>query len=119
MHESTPIYVALDDSKRKVVVGILRPGGMEPELREMPKEPHVIRRLFQRLTREGRCGRVTKPGSRVRPVPTDHGLRGGVSSHRAGASWFVAYNSTVCLAPVPADRPINPFHPPVHPRWRR
>jgi transposase len=45
--------VALDDSKRKVVVGILRPGSTEPELRELPKEPHLIRRLFQRLTREG------------------------------------------------------------------
>jgi transposase len=46
-------YVALDDSKRKVVVAILRPGQTQPEQREMPKEPHLIRRLFQRLTREG------------------------------------------------------------------
>src|SRR5262245_7073138 len=53
MHASTPIYVALDDSKRKVVVGILRPGVMEPALRELPKEPHLIRRPFPRLTREG------------------------------------------------------------------
>jgi len=53
MHEHTPTHVALDDSKRKVVVGILRPGAMEPELREMPKEPHLIRRLFQRRRREG------------------------------------------------------------------
>jgi transposase len=43
----------LDDSKRKVVVGILRPGVTEPELQELPKEPHLIRRLFQRLRREG------------------------------------------------------------------
>jgi transposase len=47
-------YVALDDSKRKVAVAILRPGAVEPEQREMPKEPHLIRRLFQRLAREGR-----------------------------------------------------------------
>lgn len=46
-------HVALDDSKRKVVVAILRPGATEPEQRELPKEPHLIRRLFQRLTREG------------------------------------------------------------------
>ena len=46
-------YVALDDSKRKVVAAILRPGANEPEQRELPKEPHLIRRLFQRLTREG------------------------------------------------------------------
>ena len=53
MHENTPTHVAIDDSKRKVVVAILRPGTTEPEQREMPKEPHLIRRLFQRLTREG------------------------------------------------------------------
>src|SRR5262249_29564207 len=46
-------YVALDDSKPQVVVAILRPGTTEPEQREMPKEPHLIRRLFQRLAREG------------------------------------------------------------------
>ena len=49
MNEGTT-HVALDDSKRKVVVAILRPGATEPEQREMPKEPHFIRRLFQRLT---------------------------------------------------------------------
>jgi transposase len=46
-------YVALDDSKRKLVVAILRPGQTQPEPREMPKDPHLIRRLFQRLAREG------------------------------------------------------------------
>lgn len=51
--EKDTIYVALDDSKRKVVVAILRPGATEPEQREMPKEPHHIQRLFRRLTREG------------------------------------------------------------------
>jgi len=52
MHEGTT-HVALDDSKRTIVVGILRPGAAAPELRELPKEPHLIRRLFQRLRREG------------------------------------------------------------------
>lgn len=52
MDEGTT-HVALDDSKRKVVVAILRPGASDPEQRELPKEPHLIRRLFQRLTREG------------------------------------------------------------------
>ena len=52
--EKGTTYVALDDSKRKVVVAILRPGATEPEQRELPKEPHLIRRLFQRLAREGR-----------------------------------------------------------------
>ena len=45
--------VAIDDSKRKLVVGILRPGDREPELREIPNDPKVLRRLFARLTREG------------------------------------------------------------------
>lgn len=51
--EKGTTFVALDDSKRNVVVAILRAGGSEPEQREMPKEPHLIRRLFQRLAREG------------------------------------------------------------------
>jgi transposase len=46
-------YVAIDDSKRKLVVGILRPGDREPELREIPNDPKLLRRLFERLTREG------------------------------------------------------------------
>ena len=52
MDEGTT-FVALDDSKRKVVVAILRPGASELDQRELPKEPQLIRRLFQRLTREG------------------------------------------------------------------
>jgi transposase len=46
-------FVALDDSKRTLVVGILRPGEREPELREIPNEPKLLRRLVQRLQREG------------------------------------------------------------------
>jgi len=46
-------YVALDDSKRKIVAGILRPGDAPPELREIANEPRQIRRLFERLKREG------------------------------------------------------------------
>jgi transposase len=46
-------FVALDDSKRKLVVGILRPGATEPELREIANEPKLVRRLFERLQREG------------------------------------------------------------------
>jgi transposase len=46
-------YVALDDSKRKIVVGILRPGAEAPELREIANDPQQIRRLFERLKREG------------------------------------------------------------------
>jgi len=51
--EKGTTFVALDDSKRKVVVAILRPGASEPEQRELAKEPQLIRRLFQRLAREG------------------------------------------------------------------
>ena len=50
-------YVGIDDSKRELVVAILRPGATEAEQREMAKEPHLIRRLFQRLAGEG-CVRV-------------------------------------------------------------
>jgi transposase len=46
-------YVALDDSKRTIVAGILRPGEHEPELREIANEPHAVRRLFERLRRQG------------------------------------------------------------------
>jgi hypothetical protein len=53
MEKDTTTYVGLDDSKRKLVVAILRSGEREPEQREMPKEPHLIQRLFRRLTREG------------------------------------------------------------------
>lgn len=51
--EKNTTYVALDDSKRKIVAGILRPGAPQAELRELPNDPHHIRRLFERLTREG------------------------------------------------------------------
>ena len=46
-------FVALDDSKRKIVAGILRPEATEPELREIPNEPKLVRRLTERLKREG------------------------------------------------------------------
>ncbi|HTT40405.1 MAG TPA: IS110 family transposase [Burkholderiales bacterium] len=50
--EKGTTYVALDDSKRKIVAGILRAGDTEPVLREIPNEPTLIRRLFSRLKRE-------------------------------------------------------------------
>jgi len=34
--------VALDDSKRKIIAGILRPEDTGPELREMPSDPHRV-----------------------------------------------------------------------------
>lgn len=46
-------HVALDDSKRVIVAGILGPEATQPELREMPNDPRQIRRLFERLTRHG------------------------------------------------------------------
>jgi hypothetical protein len=51
--EKDTIYVALDDSKRKLVVAMLRPGATEPEEREIPKDPPHIQRLFGRLQRGG------------------------------------------------------------------
>lgn len=46
-------FVALDDSQRTIVAGILRPGSDEPDLRSIPNEPRHLRRLFTRLKREG------------------------------------------------------------------
>lgn len=46
-------YVALDDSKRVIVAGILRRSDPVPELRQIPNDPRLIRRLFARLKREG------------------------------------------------------------------
>jgi hypothetical protein len=43
--EKDTTYVALDDSKRKIVAGILRPGDAQAELREIVNEPRQIRRL--------------------------------------------------------------------------
>lgn len=45
--------VALDDGKHKIVAGILRPEVTQPELRELPNDPHHIWRFFGRLKREG------------------------------------------------------------------
>lgn len=47
------IFVAIDDSKRTLVMGILRPGADEPETRSIPNEPRHVRRMFDRLKREG------------------------------------------------------------------
>jgi len=51
--EKDTIYVALDDSKRKLVIAILQPGAAEPEEREIPKDAQHIQGQFQRLQREG------------------------------------------------------------------
>jgi transposase len=45
--------VAIDDSKRTRVMGILRPGADEPETRSLPNAPRHVRRVFARLTHEG------------------------------------------------------------------
>src|SRR5947199_10410001 len=46
-------HVALDDSKRVSVAGILRAEATQPELREIPNDPRQVRRLFERLLHEG------------------------------------------------------------------
>ena len=51
--EKDTTFVALDDSKRRIVAGILRPADTEPERREIPNDAQHIRRLFTRLMREG------------------------------------------------------------------
>src|SRR5262245_33687660 len=67
----------LDDSKRKLVVAMLRPGAPEPEERELPKDAPHISRLFRRLEREGtRAGLLRSRRLGVRPLPPDPGMRG-------------------------------------------
>src|SRR3989442_13883481 len=83
--EKGTTYVALDDSKRKIVAGILRPGGSAPELRGLPNDPPHIRRLFERLKREGPVAACYEAGvSGVRPLSTDHGARRVVSGDGPG-----------------------------------
>jgi len=60
--EKDTTHVALDDSKRKIVVGILRPTADDPELREIANDPRQIRRLFERLKPEGRLAACYEAG---------------------------------------------------------
>ena len=52
------IFVAIDDSKRTLVLGILRPGADAPETRSIPNAPRHVQRLFARVQREGPVLRV-------------------------------------------------------------
>jgi transposase len=86
-------HVALDDSKRKIVAGILRPEVTQPELRELPNDPHHIRRLFERLKREG-------------PV---------AACYEAGVSGYNLYRQisalgVACQVVAPALTPRRPGH---------
>jgi hypothetical protein len=67
--EKGTTYVALDDSKRKIVVGILRPDDAQSELREVPNDPHHVRRLFERLKREGPVVACYEAGVSGPPAP--------------------------------------------------
>jgi hypothetical protein len=86
VEKDTTTYVGHDDSKRTLVVAILRPGEREPEQREMPKEPHLIQRLFRRLTREdavaqlrGVEGRDHRQHLTIMPRETRGEIRGAAS----------------------------------------
>jgi transposase len=46
-------FMALDDSKRTIVAAVLRRGSDEPEVRSIPNEPRHLRRLVERVQREG------------------------------------------------------------------
>jgi transposase len=51
--EPDNIFVAIDDSKRTLVIGVLRPGSQEPEVHAIPNEPRHLRRHLERLRRDG------------------------------------------------------------------
>jgi transposase len=55
-------YVAMDDSKRRIVAGILRPGETDPELREIPNDPHHLQQLVRRLQRDGEVAACYEAG---------------------------------------------------------
>ena len=57
--------MTLDDSKRKIVAGVLQPGATEPELREIPNEAKLMRRLIERLKREVAWRSATRPVCRA------------------------------------------------------
>jgi transposase len=89
--EKGTTYGALDDSKRKIVAAILRPNDGPTELRELPNDAYHIRRLFERLKREG-------------PV---------VACYEAGVSGYDLYRQLVvlgvaCQVIAPALTPRRP-----------
>jgi transposase len=89
--EQDTTYVGMDDSKRAIVAGILRPGTSEPELCEIPNDAPHIRRLFERLRREG-------PGS---------------ACYEAGVSGYDLYRQlttlgVACAVIAPALTPRRP-----------
>ena len=88
--EKDTTHVALDDSKRTITAGILRPGEREPELRQIPNEPRLLRRLVERLTREG-------------PVHV---------CYEAGVSGYDLHRQLTALGSLRRDGPGSPPAPP-------
>jgi hypothetical protein len=54
--------VALDDSKKSIVVGILRPRATEPARRAVLNEPRHLRRFFEQVRRDGPVAACPKAG---------------------------------------------------------
>lgn len=92
-------HVALDDSKRTIVAGILRPGVQEPEVRQLPNEPRHLRRFFARLQREGPVTTCYKRGRREVMKVIDKGLgsRRAVSrnSVKKGTGYLLTRNPLI------------------------
>jgi hypothetical protein len=82
--EKDTTHVALDDSERKIVAGILGREATEPEV-QIPNDPRHIRRLFDRLKAEERVQACYEAGCvGVRPLPAAHRTSGGLPEDRAG-----------------------------------
>ena len=60
--EKGTIYVALDDSKRKLVIAMLWPGATEPKEQEIPKDAQHIQRLGD-SDAKAPCKRATRRAS--------------------------------------------------------
>ena len=90
--EERTTFVALDDSKRRIVAGILRDGQDVPELRELPNTAEQVGRLVRRLRREGAAVRVC---------------------YEAGVSGYELYRQVVtagapCIVVAPSLTPRRP-----------
>ncbi len=107
--EMDTTYVALDDSKRKIVAGILRPGDVQPELREIANDARQIRRLFERLKREGPVAACYEAG-RHDIVPMSVPLN---TARTTGRQEILNRPGPTC--PIP---PVRATGGSTRPRWR-
>ena len=93
--QNDTIYVALDDSKRKLVIAMLRSGATEPEEREMPKDPsHIVMAYLGLVPSEYSSGETQRRGGLTKTGNT-HARRVLIE-----AAWHYRHRPTVGRAPA-------------------